>query len=65
MNNGRFFDKKALGTIKICLALSMAFNISKEKTREGVMSALMKLYEKLSASNKVFLMKNLFNMKMS
>ena len=29
------------------------------------MSALSKLYEKTSASNKVFLMKRLFNMKMS
>ena len=58
-------DRKALGTIRMCLALSVAFNISKEKTTEGVMSALSKLYEKPSASNKVFLMKRLFNMKMS
>ena len=29
------------------------------------MSALAKLYEKTPASNKVFLMKHLFNMKMS
>ena len=43
----------------------MAFNILKEKTTEGMMSALGKLYEKSSASNKVFLMKCLFNMKMS
>ena len=43
----------------------MAFNILKEKTLEGMMSALGKLYEKPSASNKVFLMKHLFNMKMS
>ena len=58
-------DRKALGTIRLCLASSVAFNISKEKTTEGVMSALSKLYEKPSASNKVFLMKRLFNMKMS
>ena len=58
-------DRKALGTIWLCLALSEAFNILKEKTIEGVMSALSKLYEKPSASNKVFLMKHLFNMKMS
>ena len=43
----------------------MAFNISKENTMEGMMSALGKLYEKSSASNKIFLMKRLFNMKMS
>ena len=57
-------DRKALGTIRLCLASSVAFNISKEITKEGVMSALSKLYKKPSASNKVFLMKRLFNMKM-
>ena len=58
-------DRKALGTIRMCLASSVAFNISKEKTIDGVMSALSKIYEKPSASNKVFLMKHLFNMNMS
>ena len=58
-------DRKALGTIRLCLVSLVAFNISKEKTIEGMMSALGKLYEKPSASNKVFLMKRLFNMKMS
>ena len=37
----------------------------KIKKIEGVMSALGNLYKKPSASNKVFLMKYLFNMKMS
>jgi len=32
---------------------------------EGLIKALEKIYEKPSASNKVFLMKQLFNMKMS
>ena len=58
-------DRKALGTIRLFLASSMAFNISKEKTIEGVMSTLGKIYEKPLASNKVFLTKHLFNMKMS
>jgi hypothetical protein len=57
--------RKALGTIRLSLAASVAFNISKEKTMKGLMDALAKLYEKPSASNKVFLMKRLFNMKMS
>ena len=61
----KVLDRKELGTIRLCLDLSMAFNISKEKTIEGVMSALSNLYEKPSSSNKVFLMKRLFNMKMS
>ena len=47
------------------LVASVAFNISKEKTTIDLINALAKLYEKPSASNKVFLMKHLFNMKMS
>jgi hypothetical protein len=58
-------DRKALGMIRLSLAASVAFNISKEKTMKDLMDALAKLYEKPSASNKVFLMKRLFNMKMS
>jgi hypothetical protein len=58
-------DRKALGTIRLSLAVSVAFNISKKNTTKELMDALDKLYEKPSASNKVFLMKRLFNMKMS
>jgi hypothetical protein len=58
-------DKKALGMIWLSLTASVAFNISKEKTTKELMDALAKLYEKPSMSNKVFLMKRLFNMKMS
>ena len=58
-------NRKELGTIRLCLAVSVAFNISKETTTEGLMLALAKLDEKPSASNKVFLMKRLFNMKIS
>eukprot|EP00253_Pinus_taeda_P016647 PITA_16647 len=39
-------DRKALGTIWLCLAASLAFNISKETTTYGLMKALAKLYEK-------------------
>ena len=42
----------------------MAFNITKVKTMEDLMKTLATLYEKPFASNKVFLMKHLFNMKM-
>jgi hypothetical protein len=58
-------DRKALGTIRLSPVASLDFNISKEKTSKGLMDTLAKLYEKPSASNKVFLMKRLFNMKMS
>ena len=43
----------------------MAFNITKVKTTEDLMKTLATLYEKPSASNKVFLIKRLFNMKMA
>jgi hypothetical protein len=58
-------DRKVLGTIRLSLATSVAFNISKEKKMKELMDALAKLYEKPWASNKVFLMKRLFIMKMS
>ena len=58
-------DIKALGIVRLCLVMLVTFNISKETTTEGLMQTLAKLYEKPSASNKVFLMKRLFNMKMS
>ena len=57
-------DRKALGSICLCLAPLVAFNITKAKTTEDLMKTLATLYEKPSASNKVFLMKRLFNMKM-
>jgi hypothetical protein len=60
-----FLDRKALRTIPLSLEMSVAFNISKEKTMKGLMDALAKMYEKTSMSNKVFLMKILFNMNMS
>lgn len=57
-------DRKALGSIRLCLAQLVAFNITKEKTTQELMETLAKLYENPSTSNKVFLMKRLFNMKM-
>jgi len=43
----------------------VAFNVSKEKTTKEFMAALSNMYEKSSVSNKVFLMKKLFNLKMA
>ena len=57
-------DRKALGSIRLCLAPSITFNIIKVKTMDELMETLAKLYEKPSTSNKVFLMKHLFNIKM-
>eukprot|EP00253_Pinus_taeda_P028003 PITA_28003 len=38
-------NRKALRTIQLCLAASVAFNISKKMITEGLMLALAKLYE--------------------
>ena len=43
----------------------VAFNISMEKMIEHLMAALSKMYKKPSASNKIFLMKKLFNLKIT
>ena len=51
--------------IWLSLAALVAFNILKENTTKEMMDALAKLYEKPLVFNKVFLMKRLFNMKMS
>ena len=39
-------DRKALRTVWLCLAASIAFNILKETTTEVLMQTLAKLYEK-------------------
>ncbi|VFQ99320.1 unnamed protein product [Cuscuta campestris] len=50
----------------ICLSLTknVAFNILKEKTAKGIMDALSTMYEKPSAANKVFLIRELVNTRM-
>jgi hypothetical protein len=59
-------DRKALGTIRLCLeACRWLSTFQKKRQWKDLMKALAKLYEKPSTSNKVFLMKQLFNMKMS
>jgi hypothetical protein len=47
-------DRKALGTIRLSLEASVAFNISKEKTTKELMDALDKLYEKPSCPIRYF-----------
>jgi hypothetical protein len=58
-------DRKALGTIQLSLKHRWLSIFRKKRQRRSMMDALAKLYEKPSTSNKVFLMKRLFNMKMS
>ena len=58
-------DRQALGVIRLTLSRNVAFNIAKEKTTADLMKALSEMYEKPSASNKVYLMKRLFNLRMA
>ena len=57
-------DRKAIATIRQYLAKNVYFNVSGEKTVEGLWKKLHDLYEKNTTSNKVFLMKKLYNLKM-
>ena len=58
-------DRQVLEVIRLTLSKNVAHNVAKEKTTVGMMQALTEMYKKPSANNKVHLMKNLFNMKMS
>ncbi|KAH9329144.1 hypothetical protein KI387_001252 [Taxus chinensis] len=60
----KILDRKALGSIRLSLAASVALNITEVATMVELMKSLANLYEKPSASNKVYLMKKLFNSKM-
>ena len=48
-------ERKALGTIRLCLVASIAFNISKEKTTIDLINALAKLYENSRRQIRYFL----------
>ncbi|KAK4484813.1 hypothetical protein RD792_007410 [Penstemon davidsonii] len=61
----KLHDRQALGVIRLTLSRNVAFNIAKEKTTAGLMKALSNMYEKPSASNKVHLMRRLFNLRMT
>ncbi|KAE8686265.1 hypothetical protein F3Y22_tig00111070pilonHSYRG00067 [Hibiscus syriacus] len=58
-------NRQALGVIRLTLSRNVAFNIENEKTTARLMSALSSMYEKPSASNKIHLMRRLFNLRMA
>ena len=58
-------DLKALGAIWLSLASTIVFNVYREKMTQDLIAALSKIYKKSSSSNKIFLMKKLFNLKMA
>ncbi|GKA80076.1 retrovirus-related pol polyprotein from transposon TNT 1-94 [Tanacetum coccineum] len=56
---------QALGAVRLSLAKNVAYNIVNEKTTYDLLKALSNMYEKPSASNKVFLIRQLVNTKMN
>ena len=58
-------DRQVLGVIRLTLSRFVAHNVVKKKTTTDLMKALFDMYEKLSANNKVHLMKKPFNLKMA
>ncbi|VFQ58435.1 unnamed protein product [Cuscuta campestris] len=52
-------DRKAMSVIRLSLTKNDAFNILKETTAKRIMEALSNMYEKPSAANKVFLIREL------
>lgn len=58
-------DRQALGAIRLTLAKSIAYNIINEKTTHNMMKALVDMYEKPSASNKVYFIWILVNINMT
>ncbi|GJU83864.1 retrovirus-related pol polyprotein from transposon TNT 1-94 [Tanacetum coccineum] len=57
-------DRQALGVVRLSLAKNIAYNIVNEKTTYDLFKALSNMYEKPSASNKVFFIRQLVNTKM-
>ncbi|GJV63142.1 retrovirus-related pol polyprotein from transposon TNT 1-94 [Tanacetum coccineum] len=58
-------DWQALGAVRLSMAKNVAYNVVNEKTTYGLLKALSNMYEKPSASNKVFLIRQLVNTKMN
>ena len=56
-------DRKAIATIRQYLTKNVYFDVSGEKMVGGLWKKLHDLYEKNMTSNKVFLMKKLYNIK--
>src|ERR1044071_7485254 len=57
-------DKKAQSTIRLALSMNVAYNILEQTTARGIMEALSNMYEKPSPTNKVFLIRELVNIRM-
>ena len=57
-------DAKALSTVRLCLADDVLFNIAGEKSTASLWSKLESLYMTKSLTNKIYLKRQLYGMKM-
>ena len=64
-NDWTLLDRQALGAVRLTLAKNVAYNVMKETTTYGLIKALSNMYEQPSASNKVYLIRQLVNTKMN
>lgn len=58
--NCELLDKKAFGVVRLCVSASVDFNIVEEKTIKVVLDKLTKIYERISATNKAYLIKKYY-----
>ena len=56
---------QVLGLVRLTLMRKIVYNVTKERSIVGLMTTMYDMYEKLSANNNVYFMKNLFNLKMT
>ncbi|CAM9000198.1 unnamed protein product [Rhodiola kirilowii] len=61
----KLLDRKAMSAVRLSLSREVAHHTVKSKTTKEMMETLSALYEKPSASNKVHLMRRLFNLRMA
>lgn len=57
-------DKKAWGTVRLCLLDSILLNVAKEETAYKLWNQLGEIYQAKSMVNKLYLKRKLFSMKM-
>ncbi|CAM8956737.1 unnamed protein product [Rhodiola kirilowii] len=61
----KLLDRKSMSAVRLSLSREVAHHTVKSKTTKEMMETLSALYEKPSASNKVHLMRWLFNLRMA
>ncbi|GJY95725.1 hypothetical protein Tco_0512086 [Tanacetum coccineum] len=61
IEDGTLLDRQALGVVRLSLSNNVDYNIVKEKTTYDLIKTLSNMYKKPSASNKVFLIRQLVN----